>query len=162
MARINDNRVLFDDPRLQSLRHENNLQRLFERHISQPKRELFAVLDRLIEHDIEAQLFSQNLMAFLSEVSLKQMWRATSLTSCALCGDCANAPIEQQRLQIKLQQGTVPIGVTFKLHIQRLHAQSEQPRRLGLTAAALAQSGSDQVALEIVNDPRQVNAFRRN
>src|SRR5688572_1965152 len=54
------------------------------------------------------------------------------------------------------------IGIAFELHIQSLYAQSEKFRRFGLAAAALTERGGDQIAFEIIDDLRQVNAVRRN
>ena len=62
----------------------------------------------------------------------------------------------------RMDNWLVQFGKSFELHIQGLHAQSEQPRRPGLAAAALPQRRRDQLALEIVNDLWQVDAVRRN
>ncbi len=51
----------FNDPRLQSLRKENDLQCLFDGHILQHNSEVIAILDRVVEYEIEVYLFSKDI-----------------------------------------------------------------------------------------------------
>src|SRR5262249_18594864 len=56
----------------------------------------------------------------------------------------------------------VLFGESFELHVQRLHAQAEQPPGFGLIPSGLPQCGFDQRPLVIVNHNWQINAAGRD
>lgn len=75
-----------------------------------------------------ARRSGQTKPACLTVISCRTLRRAAAIAASSLFDTNYNN---------RLQQRTFLIGVTFELHVQRLHSQTEQLRRLGLAAAAL-------------------------